>query len=155
MRFLMRIPETLSAAPIMIACCTVILMIFVDTGVWFARFVRRDPNHVRVTEWFTAKTQPLLTSDYCVDETLTLLSARERPQLAIDAGRELFDQTVSRIHYLSVDQISHAWIIFQHRAAAGWSFTDCTSKVLIDKLNMKSAASLDQHFLQFGIDVVP
>lgn len=130
-------------------------MIFVDTGVWFARFVPRDPNHQRVTDWFTNNAEPLLTSDYCVDETLTLIAVRERPRLAIEAGRELFDQTVARIHYLSTDQTNRAWIVFQQRADAGWSFTDCTSKVLIDELKMNTSASLDQHFRQFGVNVVP
>ncbi len=130
-------------------------MIFADTGVWFARFVTRDPNHDRITAWFAANSQPLLTSDYCIDETLTLISVRERPHLAIDAGRELFDQTIAHIQYLSANQIRRAWITFRQHVAAGWSFTDCTSKVLVDNLKITSAASFDQHFYQFGIIVVP
>ena len=130
-------------------------MIFVDTGVWFARFVPRDPNHDRVTAWFAANSQPLLTSDYCIDETLTLISVRERPQLAIDAGSELFDQTIARIEYLSGNQIRRAWITFRQRVIAGWSFTDCTSKVLIDELQLNAAASFDRHFEQFGVPILP
>ncbi|MGE3639107.1 MAG: type II toxin-antitoxin system VapC family toxin [Pirellulales bacterium] len=57
-------------------------MIFVDTGVWFARFVADDPDHGRVAAWFAANAEQLVTTDYCVDETLTLLAARKRPKLA-------------------------------------------------------------------------
>ena len=130
-------------------------MIFVDSGAWFARFVPDDPNHAVVADWFAANDEPLVTSNYCVDETLTLLSARKRPKLAKEVGKELFDETVSRLHFLTSDQIRRAWILFQQRAASGWSFTDCTSKIVIDDLQMRSAVALDQHFRQFGIKILP
>jgi predicted nucleic acid-binding protein len=130
-------------------------MIFIDTGVWFARFVTRDPDHERVAAWFAGNDEPLLTSDYCVDETLTLLSVRDRPSLAIEAGRELFNETLARMYFLTVTQFNRAWILFQQHAASGWSFTDCTSKVVIDDLELEAAASLDRHFHQFGVAVFP
>jgi predicted nucleic acid-binding protein len=130
-------------------------MIFVDTGVWFARFVPKDPNHDRVAAWFAANDEGLLTSDYCVDETLTLLSTRERPNLAIEAGRELFNETIARLFFLTAAQFNRAWILFQQHSASGWSFTDCTSKVVIDDLRLNAAASLDRHFHQFGVAVFP
>jgi predicted nucleic acid-binding protein len=130
-------------------------MIFVDTGVWFARFVPKDSNHERVVAWFTSNKEALVTTDYCVDETLTLLSARERPYLAIEAGRELFGETIAQLHFLSTAQINRGWILFQQRAAAGLSFTDCTSKIVIDDLGIVSAAALDRHFGQFGIQLFP
>ncbi len=130
-------------------------MIFVDTGAWFARFVPDDPHHDRVSDWFAANGELLVTTDYCVDETLTLLATRKRPKLAVAAGHVLFDQALARLHFLTDQQITRAWTLFQQRAAAGWSFTDCTSKILIDDLKIHSAAALDQHFRQFGINVVP
>jgi uncharacterized protein len=130
-------------------------VIFIDTGIWFARFVPQDPNHNRVTAWFEGNDKPLVTSDYCVDETLTLLATRERPRLAIQVGRELFEETIARLNVLSSQQIIRAWILFQRHAYAGWSFTDCTSKVIIEDLGLKVAAALDQHFREFGIDVLP
>jgi predicted nucleic acid-binding protein len=65
-------------------------MIFVDTSVWFARLVSGDSNHLRTTTWLGENAELLVTSDYCIDECLTLLSARERPSLAIEAGKEFF-----------------------------------------------------------------
>ena len=131
-------------------------MVFVDTGVWFAWHVVDDPDHARVRDWFKSNREALVTTDYCVDETLTLLVARKRPALAIDAGRAFFHQSVAQIHFVVQPQIHRAWIVFQQRAAAGWSFTDCTSKVVIDDLGVRTAAALDEHFRQFGnVTVVP
>jgi predicted nucleic acid-binding protein len=130
-------------------------MVFVDTGAWFARHVPSDPNHLRVKAWLDANTAPLITTDYCVDETLTLLARRGHPRRAIEAGNALFVADLARIHFVTPDQIRRAWIVFQQRASAGWSFTDCTSKVVIDELRIKTAIALDVHFQQFGVTVVP
>ena len=86
---------------------------------------------------------------------LSLLLARKRPQLALTAGQILFDETIAQLHFLTPDQIRRAWIVFQQQVASGWSFTDCTSKIVIDDLDIKAAAALDTHFQQFGIQVVP
>jgi uncharacterized protein len=130
-------------------------MIFVDTGFWYARYVSDDADHERASKWLKSTTEPLVTTDYCVDETLTLIAARKRPELAIVAGRHLFSGSVARIHFMNSEQIHRAWILFQQRATAGWSFTDCTSKIAIDDLSLGSAAAFDQHFHQFGIKVYP
>ena len=125
-------------------------MVFVDTGVWFAWHVPDDPDHRLVRQWFKDNKQPLVTTDYCIDESLTLLVARKRPALALDAGRSFFHQNIASIQFVTQAQIHRAWILFQQRAAAGWSFTDCTSKIVIDDLEIHTAASLDDHFRQFG-----
>jgi uncharacterized protein len=131
-------------------------MIFVDTGAWFSYFVPGDADHTRVEAWIDSHIEPLVTTDYCIDETLTLLAARGRVQRAIDAGRAFFHEKMATIHFLKETEIHRAWILFQQRAAAGWSFTDCTSKIVIDDLGIATAVALDDHFRQFGsIAVVP
>lgn len=130
-------------------------MVFVDTGAWFAWSVPDDPNHLPVAEWLDSAPEPLLTTDYCVDETLTLLAARKRASTAVHAGRFFFHQDLVTLRFVTPEQIHRAWILFQQRASAGWSFTDCTSKVAIDELGIKTAVALDAHFQQFGIAVVP
>jgi uncharacterized protein len=131
-------------------------MVFVDTGAWFAKFLPGDPEHARVQAWFDETDEPLITTDYCIDETLTLFLARKRLSRALVAGRTFFRRDIADIHFVTQDQIHRAWILFQQRAAAGWSFTDCTSKVVIDDLGIRTAAALDEHFRQFGnVTVVP
>jgi len=130
-------------------------VIFVDTGAWFARFVPDDPSHERIKTWFAANNEPLVTSDYCVDETLTLLAARKRVKVSIEAGRLLLEEAIARLHFVTPQQVHRSWILFQSRAYAGWSFTGCTSKIVIDDLNVETAIAVDDHFRQFGITVIP
>jgi uncharacterized protein len=51
-------------------------MIFVDTGAWFASVVPSDIDHASASQWLNQKAEPLLTTDYIIDETLTLLMRR-------------------------------------------------------------------------------
>jgi uncharacterized protein len=131
-------------------------VVFVDTSVWYPWFVPTDAQNARVTGWLDANEEPLITTDFVVDETLTLLVTRKHVHRALDAGRGFFHHGVAKIHFLTPAQIHRAWILFQQRAASGWSFTDCTSKVVIDDLQIATAAALDEHFRQFGnVSVVP
>ena len=130
-------------------------MIFVDTGAWFARFVPGDSDHDRVKAWFDANTRRLVTSDYCVDETLTLLLVRGHRHRVVHAGDILFNESLAALYFLTPSQIQRAWILFQQRMTSGWSFTDCTSEIAIDDLGIGAALALDDHFYQFGVEVLP
>ena len=131
-------------------------MVFVDTGAWFAWFVPGDPSHSAVRERVEQMVEPLVTTDYCIDETLTLLVARKRPQLALEAGRAFFNEEIACLHFMMPDQIHRAWILFQSKGLLGWSFTDCASKIVIDDLDIRTALALDNHFRAFGnVVVVP
>lgn len=131
-------------------------MVFVDTSAWFAFFVPSDPDHHRLRHWYTANAVPLATTDFIVDETLTLLLFRRERQRALQAGDAFFNGGLCTLYYITADQVRRAWELFQQRAAAGWSFTDCTSKIAIDDMRIRAAAALDHHFQQFGdVSVVP
>lgn len=131
-------------------------MVFVDTSAWFAFFKRSDPMHKQVRDWIASNKQELVTTDYCVDETLTLLMARRERRRALEAGEVFFQTDLCGLHFLTVEDIRGAWLLFQQRASAGWSFTDCTSKVVIDQLQIDTALALDTHFRQFGdVEIAP
>ena len=66
-------------------------MIFTDTGGWFARSVPDDHNYAAVVSWTLLNRQPLITTDYIVDETLTLLKSRGYPTVALALGHQFFN----------------------------------------------------------------
>jgi len=51
-------------------------VIFVDTSAWFASIVPTDADHKAAIAWLSHNAEPPITSDYIIDETLTLLKAR-------------------------------------------------------------------------------
>jgi predicted nucleic acid-binding protein len=131
-------------------------VIFVDTGAWFASVVPSDPDHAAAVLWVSQNHEPLLTTDYVVDETLTLLQRRGEKARARSLGEQFFNHTLASISYLSEADIGKAWEIFLQYTDKEWSFTDCASKVVIEKLNLTHAFAFDRHFRQFGgVIVVP
>jgi uncharacterized protein len=128
--------------------------VLVDTGAWFALVVPSDPNHGRASAWLAFANAALLTTDYIVDETLTLLRARGERRKAMEIGEEFFAGTLAKIHRLDDDDLRAAWQVFRDYDDKDWSFTDCTSKVVIEKLSLTSAFAFDHHFKQFGRMIV-
>jgi len=131
-------------------------MIFLDAGAIYSLVVPSEARPEDVQQWYDANKEPLITTHYCVDELLTLLIARKRSSLVLAIGWRIFNEEFCRLHFLTPDQIRRAWVVFQAQHRLGWSFTDCTSKIVIDDLGIRTAAALDQHFRQFGnIAIVP
>jgi uncharacterized protein len=131
-------------------------MIFVDTGGWFASVVPSDSDHSKASVWLSQNTQPLLTTDYVVDETLTLLRIRGESQRAIILGDAFFSGKLATIYYLDKEDIQETWQVFRQFSDKNWSFTDCSSKVVIEKLKLTEAFAFDHHFRQFGsVNIVP
>jgi uncharacterized protein len=131
-------------------------MIFVDTGAWFASSVPADPEHSAASRWLAGNTEPLLTTNYVVDETLTLLRARGERTRALLVGEGFFNDRLAEIYTLDETDITLAWEVFKRFDDKDWSFTDCTSKVVIERLGIQQAFAFDHHFRQFGnIQVVP
>jgi uncharacterized protein len=125
-------------------------MIFVDTSAWFASTVPGDTDYLRASAWLNQNVQPLVTTDYVIDETLTLLRMRREKQRARLLGEAFFSGTVATIYYLQPGDIQETWLVFRDFADKDWSFTDCSSKVVMSKLNVSGAFTFDHHFHQFG-----
>jgi len=59
------------------------------------------------------------------------------------------------IIYVNYEVFAGALKIFINFEDKEWSFTDCTSFVLIKKEKINKAISFDEHFSQFGIEILP
>ncbi len=130
--------------------------VFVDTGAWFARFVPTDPDHPAARAWLDRNTQPLITTDYVVDELLTLLKVRGEYSRALEIGPDLFDGRVCDLEWVTPADAAEAWRVFSTYQDKGWSFTDCVSHVVMRRLGIATALAFDKHFREFGtITVVP
>ena len=129
-------------------------MIFVDTSAWYAMVVESDPHHATVNACLADNTEELITTDYVVDETLTLLRARSRSRKAVELGAAFFSDRIASVYKLTEADLNATWAVFSKFADKDWSFTDCSSKVVMEKLRIGTALSLDKHFAQFSDIIV-
>jgi hypothetical protein len=129
--------------------------VFVDTSAWFAASVPSDPDHRAAAKFIRNNRQRLVTSDYIYDELLTLFQIRGH----VERAKDWVLQTQKRrweIVRVSADDVELATRIFFDYSDKHWSFTDCTSRVLIERLGIQQAFAFDEHFRQFGnVQVVP
>jgi predicted nucleic acid-binding protein len=131
-------------------------MVLVDTSAWYAATIPSDPDHQAAVRWLDGNRESLVTTDYVVDETLTLLRVRGHAARAQELGAELFQESRAALHYLTREEIEAAWQVFRVYADKEWSFTDCTSKVMMERLGITTAFAFDHHVRQFGsMTVVP
>ena len=131
--------------------------VFVDTSAWFALYVPDDQDHSAAVTWFEANHRPLVTTDYVIDELLTLLRFRREHRRSIEVARDFTEApAMIRIERISSADFKAAIEVFQRFGDKLWSFTDCTSRAVMDRLDIHEAFSFDEHFRQFGtVTVLP
>lgn len=131
-------------------------MVFVDTGAWYALIVPDDPRHTAAAKWYRTNVYDLVTTDYVVDELVTLLMVRGQRRRITLVREAVFEGEFIAIEHVTVDDFRQAFAIHEKFADKEWSFTDCTSKVVMERLGIRTAFSFDKHFRQFQtVAVVP
>ena len=132
--------------------------LFVDTGGWMALADASDPAHtdcLRVRDTWLEKGGILLTSDYVMDETLTLI----RMRIDLNAAEQWWGQVAESPRlkwewiYAGRAEKARAW--FFRWTDKSFSFTDCTSFVLMRELHIHEVLTVDRHFLEAGFKIVP
>ena len=97
-----------------------------------------------------------MTTDYVIDELLTLLKIRGEFERALEIGPPLLRGTICHLEWVTPADVAQAWQVFATYRDKGWSFTDCVSRVVIERLGIATAFAFDVHFRQFGtLTVVP
>lgn len=134
-------------------------MIFIDTGAFFASKVENDVNHVSAREVERAIQQEqygqMFTTNYIFDELMTLLALRIPRLEVIRIGNAI--KASSSIHIIWIHKAleEEAWNYFQTHHDKAFSFTDCTSFVVMNALGIHMAFTYDHHFEQAGFVVIP
>ena len=133
-------------------------LLFVDTSGWVAAADASDPLHAavcRARDKFLEEGGLLVTTDYIADETLTTLRVR----LGLKAASIWWDQASAsrRLRWERVETArqDRARVAFFRQKDKAFSFTDCTSFVIMKELGIPTALATDRHFVQAGFRVLP
>jgi predicted nucleic acid-binding protein len=132
-------------------------MMFIDTAAFLAIENRRDAHHERAVAFRDASLEAretFVTSDYVLDETYTLIRLRAGHGVAVQFGEDIRASRVLRVEHVTPEIIEAAWRIFKAFADKAFSFTDCTSFALMERLGINTAFTFDEHFRQYGQFVV-
>ena len=129
------------------------MKLFVDTSAWVALNDLTDQHHAVAVEKLArirSEKVELVTSDYILDETLTLIRMRTFHQAAIAFGDILMKSGVASMVSISDEVRSAAFELFKKYDDKDLSYTDCTSFALMKRLKVQTAFTFDGHFQQVG-----
>jgi predicted nucleic acid-binding protein len=132
--------------------------LFANASFFVAYHNLKDVNHQAardLVQEFEGRSVLMVTTDYIFDEVMTVLLVKGSKDLAIRAGRAILQDPTIEILRIDEELFNEAWEIFQNFKDKEWSFTDCTSYVLMKKLDIGTGISFDKHFKQFGVQVMP
>lgn len=131
---------------------------FVDAGAFIAITDKSDQYHSRAAAYFRKlleSQQPLLTTNFIVDETYTRLKRRLGADAAITFGEAT--RKSDQLEVIIVDEKieTRAWEVFKKYRDQAFSYTDCISFAVMGMRKLKTAFAFDVHFEIFGFDIVP
>lgn len=130
---------------------------FVDTSAFYAIENRSCAEHdkaLEVVRFLEEHKVILVTTDYILDETYTLLRFTLGHEVAVAFGEEI---RKGGIEIVQVDEElqERAWKIFKRYKDKEFSFTDCTSFAVMETAGMEVAFSFDKDFRQYGFLSLP
>jgi predicted nucleic acid-binding protein len=132
--------------------------IFVDTAGWMMLADGADPMHrhaVTARDSWLEQGGLLVSTDFVLDETLTLIRFR----LGLDAAEDWWNQVEDSARLVG-EWIDPSRAEKARRWLSRWrdkefSFTDCTSFVVMKDRRLRVALTSDHHFAQAGFELVP
>ena len=129
---------------------------FIDTSAWAAIEDANDANHERALEFkeeIGGKVR-LITSSSILDETYTLLlmNIGYTPTVQFKHNMDLMAASgILIVVHVSEAIEQAAWEVFERfNVDKRWSFTDCTSKVIMEQRRSYEVFAFDRHFEQMG-----
>lgn len=126
---------------------------FVDTSGFFALLAKPDSAHPEAIEWLAqvrAAKALAVTTDYVLDETVTLLKSRGRPDLVPILFGFMNLNSALRVEWIGQDRFDVSRQFLLRHNDHGYSFTDCTSFVVMRELGVTQALTTDKHFREAG-----
>jgi predicted nucleic acid-binding protein len=124
-------------------------LLFVDTSAWYALANEKDINHLRARQ-FLAENRRLVTSNFVIDETITLTLIRAGYEQALSVGEQLWSRQLASVVWITRDDEQTAWELFKQYRDKTFSFTDCTSFSVMTRLGLSYAFTFDADFTRTG-----
>ena len=132
--------------------------LFVDTGGWMACADGADPAHApcrAARDGALEAGRTLITTDFVIDETLTLIRFRLGLSAAAKWWQQIDGSARLRWERVDNDRFERARHLFFQYRDKDLSFTDCTSIAVMRELKLTAVITTDRHFQQVGFDILP
>jgi len=134
-------------------------MIFYDTGAWVALAVPGDRNAAAAKAVQAQVSRgvhgAVVTTSFVLDEVATLVRMEADVEAAARLVRSVLAAPSVTLLWIDQNQFELALELFERHQDKRWSFTDCTSFVVMGALGIEKAFTFDRNFEQAGYARVP
>jgi uncharacterized protein len=131
--------------------------IFVDTSGLYALVDRKDSHHVAARDLVGKLARSgtrLIVTDYVVAETVNLANARSGAHVAVRV-LDLVEQSVGiRLEWIEPTRFDATKMFYRKHSDHNYSFTDCSSFVVMRELRVREALTSDGHFSEAGFETL-
>lgn len=131
--------------------------IFADANGWIALNSKRDQLHhttAEINKELLQSGHRYVTTNFVLDETYTGLLTKVGHFAAVNFGERIRGARTVHIIHITEDIEEEAWKLFKQYSDKDFSFTDCTSFVVMHQLNLTEAFTNDHHFEQRGFTIL-
>ena len=126
--------------------------VFVDTSGFYACLVRRDDQHERAAELLRGAEgrRRFMTTDYVLDETVTLLKMRSQAHLIEAFLNITLSSPTCGIEWMDAGRFETAKTFLLQHADHSYSFTDCFSFCVMSQFGLREALTKDVLYQEAG-----
>ena len=130
---------------------------FIDTSAFIAIADASEQNHSRILEalGLLPKTLKLVTTNFVFDETVTRIRSLLGVDVAYDFAQKLLKLPQYQMITIETKIIHKALELMKTYKDKAFSFTDCTSFVVMVNSKLKYAITLDSDFKKAGFEMIP
>lgn len=128
--------------------------VFIDTSGFYACLVRADDRHREAAATLrSARGQRrFVTTDYVLDETVTLLRARGHGHLVDPFFQITLSSRACRIEWMDPGRFDATRDFLRRHTDHDYSFTDCFSFSVMAQEGLRQALTKDEHFREAGFE---
>lgn len=123
---------------------------FLDTVAFVGVVDRRDQYHGAVTSYLGTFKGKMLTTEWIIVESLDSLAGPAYRSSALGMIDRFRRNPSVEIIGFDLHIYCEAYDLFRNRPDKGWSFTDCTSFVVMKQRKLARALTADHHYRQAG-----
>ena len=130
---------------------------FIDTSGIYSILVRRDRMHRQAVAFMAQAARDrrrFVTTDYVLDESVTLLKARGYGRLVAALFESIDASAVIRVQWTTPERFRETRAYCLRHSDKAWSFTDCLSFVVMRAHDVPAALTSDVHFEQAGFRIL-
>lgn len=137
------------------------MKLFIDTWAWLSLRDKKESRHDEINDFyrkFRERRGMIYTSDYVLDETITMLFKRlpfDMAEASLTKINEAIEEGYLQVEWVAPERFEKAkGLRLKYHDKPKISFTDLTSMVVMKEIGINDILTEDEHFEHVGMGFI-